>query len=661
MNKTLLTSAIVLALGSTSAQAVTTTGNNFSMQAFGGTNDVTFSWDETFNTTIAGATSNATISSPTSFFGHLWTAHDVTIYGPGTYIFSTACPAGKADCVGGIVTYIPPKNFVGTDSFTYTVADSNGGTTMGTVNVTVNPVNDAPTTAKDFITTSEGVPVTMDPRPNDSDLEGHAFTITDIFDYMPSFFGPPIIITLGGTLSFDANSVTYTPNAGFTGVDQFRYEVTDVNGGVATEFVTVAVNAIGNTLPAANPDSGAGDEGIAFNIPVLANDSDADGDSLSIVSVTPGVNGIVSIAGSNARYKGNKGFNGSDSFTYVAHDGKGGTVTALVTVTVNPRNDKPQASTDLLIAQQDTATTIDPLSNDSDLDGDALTVTAVDTTNTVGGSVSFTANSVTYTPNTGFSGQDRFDYTIDDGNGGTSTGRVTVAVNATGNSLPVAINDTLIMDEDTVGKAYVLDNGDSDVEDAKLSNIISSSGNTEIFLDAPLTITVDLGQVAGHMLFDWSGNLDIDLVNVWDMDSLFGDGSTMVNCVTFPGQDCGKTTTDPWSGNPLTVWDGASTDDNNNGQLGVPFVDGPFPGVHGNFNLMGLHDDASNNQCPGDFDLDGDVDGSDVSVIIPQIGRTDCSVATPCSADFDGDGDVDGGDIATFVQDLGKTSCETPS
>jgi hypothetical protein len=61
------------------------------------------------------------------------------------------------------------------------------------------------------------------------------------------------------------------------------------------------------------------------------------------------------------------------------------------------------------------------------------------------------------------------------------------------------------------------------------------------------------------------------------------------------------------------------------------------------------------NDCPGDFDTDGDVDGSDLAVFAADFGRTDCS--GDCEGDFDGDGDVDGSDLAVFAADFGRTDC----
>lgn len=89
--------ACALILATTSAQAgqytyttpvVNNTGNNFTMLAadntiIGGTNDVVFSWDGTLNDAVAGAVSNASITSDELFFNLPWIAHDVMLYGPG--------------------------------------------------------------------------------------------------------------------------------------------------------------------------------------------------------------------------------------------------------------------------------------------------------------------------------------------------------------------------------------------------------------------------------------------------------------------------------------------------------------------------------------------------------------------------------------------------
>jgi hypothetical protein len=113
MKKSLIAASLAALFSSGVASAytptVTTTGNNFTMLTAtgggqGGTNDVTFTWDGTYKTAIDNV-SNATLSSPTAFAGAVWTAHNVEIFGPGTYVFDTACAIGNAGGSCGGPTY----------------------------------------------------------------------------------------------------------------------------------------------------------------------------------------------------------------------------------------------------------------------------------------------------------------------------------------------------------------------------------------------------------------------------------------------------------------------------------------------------------------------------------------------------------------------------
>lgn len=170
----------------------------------------------------------------------------------------------------------------------------------------------------------------------------------------------------------------------------------------------------------------------AVVIDVLANDSDPDGDTITIVSVTQPANGSVVNNGDSVIYTPNPGFAGTDTFTYTIQDSDGNTSTATVTVTVEQdtppidQNNPPDAVDDRAVTNRNTPVTIDVLANDSDPDGDDLTITAV--TQGEHGSVVNNGGDVTYTPDQGFRGTDTFTYTISDGNGGSDTATVTVVI-----------------------------------------------------------------------------------------------------------------------------------------------------------------------------------------------------------------------------------------
>jgi hypothetical protein len=126
-------------------------------------------------------------------------------------------------------------------------------------------------------------------------------------------------------------------------------------------------------------------------------------------------------------YEPNANFFGSDSFTYTISDGNGGSDTATVNVTVTNVQDGPDAVDDAATVAEDSgANVINVLGNDTDVDNDTLTVSAV--TQGTNGSVTTNGTSVSYTPNADFFGSDSFTYTIGDGQGGSDTATVNITV-----------------------------------------------------------------------------------------------------------------------------------------------------------------------------------------------------------------------------------------
>jgi outer membrane protein OmpA-like peptidoglycan-associated protein len=165
-------------------------------------------------------------------------------------------------------------------------------------------------------------------------------------------------------------------------------------------------------------------------IAVLANDSDADGDALTITAVSTPAHGTAASAGSGVLYTPATGYLGSDSFTYTISDGRGGSATATVHISVETLNLSPTAGPMSVRVQKGGAINIPVLQAASDPDGDALTVISVNHTGPLTGNI-VTINpdgSVHYESVHGAFGQDYFDYTVSDGRGGTATGTVAVYV-----------------------------------------------------------------------------------------------------------------------------------------------------------------------------------------------------------------------------------------
>jgi len=186
---------------------------------------------------------------------------------------------------GGPATYTPNPDFFGTDTFEYEVCD-NGSPILcdvATVTITVTPVNDAPVAVDDSETTSENTPVSSDVSPNDSDVDGDPLTVNTT----------PITDVSNGTLVLNANGTyTYSPNAGFSGLDMFEYEICD-NGTPALcdmATVTISIGAV-NDPPIAVDDAATTPEDTPLNgASVLANDSDIDIGDVLTVTTTPVTN-----------------------------------------------------------------------------------------------------------------------------------------------------------------------------------------------------------------------------------------------------------------------------------------------------------------------------------------------------------------------------------
>ncbi|MFE3835667.1 Hint domain-containing protein [Pseudogemmobacter sonorensis] len=179
--------------------------------------------------------------------------------------------------------------------------------------------------------------------------------------------------------------------------------------------------------PVANPDTAETDEDVPVVIDVLANDTDPQDDPLRVISATAS-NGEVTVnPDGTLTYTPNPDWNGEDVIEYTIEDPDGNTASSTVVVTVHPVNDDPVANPDSATTTQGTAVVIPVLANDTDVDGDTLSIlgtpTSPDGTVTVNGD-----GTLTFVPNPGFTGETTFTYEISDGNGGTDTATVTVTV-----------------------------------------------------------------------------------------------------------------------------------------------------------------------------------------------------------------------------------------
>lgn len=325
----------------------------------------------------------------------------------------------------GSFTYTPTLNYFGQDTFTYNICDDAASSLCdtGTVTITVAPgaENDPPLAIDDEYNTGEDTTLDV-PAPgvlsNDSDPDEDIITVSE---YTQPSNGAVTLNTDG--------SFAYTPTLNYVGEDIFTYNVCDDGAPSLCDSATVTITVISgaqNDPPSAVDDAFDADEDTQLVVAapgVLVNDSDPDGDGLSITEFTQPVNGTVTLnADGSFSYDPNPDYFGQDTFTYtICDDGIPSLCDfATVTITVAPgtENDPPVAVDDSYEGEEDTALFVASpgvLGNDNDPDGDSLTVS--DYTQPSNGSVFLSSGgSFIYTPDKYFFGEDTFTYTVcDDG------------------------------------------------------------------------------------------------------------------------------------------------------------------------------------------------------------------------------------------------------
>ena len=342
----------------------------------------------------------------------------------------------------GTFVYVHNGSETTSDSFSYKANDGQSNSDAVTVNITVNPINEAPIALADNYLANEGERLTATSvLANDIDGDNDKSDLTAIL--VSDVTNGTLILNEDGTF-------VYSHDGSETTSDSFRYKTSD--GALSSNIVTV--NIAVNRTPVANTQTVDTTEDTPKSITLTG--SDADGDSLTYAIVNHPTNGVLSGTGTNRTYTPNANFSGIDIFTFKVNDGNTDSGKVTVRVNVANVNDAPVANAQTVNATEDTAKAI--TLTGSDADGDSLTYTIVDLP--TNGTLTGSGTNRSYTPNANFNGTDEFTFKVNDGNA--DSGTVTVKINvANVNDAPVA-NAQIVTTAEEVAKAIVLSATDVD-------------------------------------------------------------------------------------------------------------------------------------------------------------------------------------------------------
>ena len=385
-----------------------------------------------------------------------------------------------------------PIDFVGIVN-----ASGGDGSDIGAFELEI-AVNDAPVATDDTTDTDEDTALNyIAVLTNDTDANGDSLSVSSV--------GPA---SHGTVTDNNDGTINYTPNANYNGPDSFTYTVSDGKDGTDTATVNLTVNAV-NDAPVAANDTKTTDEDTPLTFPssdLVGNDDegapDESGQTLAVTEVFDGTHGTVDLGtDGNITFTPEANYHGDATFDYrVCDNGSPSECsieTAVVTVTVSPVNDAPEAVNDSATTDEDTAEDIDVIANDTDVDNTNAQLSVSSFTQPSNGAVTQNADgTLKYTPKADFNGTDSFTYKAKDASLDSNSAKVTITVRAV-NDAPVAKDNTYTTDEDTplTVEAPGLLGNDTDVENDTLrvadGNATTADGISPVSGPADGTVTLN--------------------------------------------------------------------------------------------------------------------------------------------------------------------------
>lgn len=408
----------------------------------------------------------------------------------------------------------------------FTLIELGSGTFLklnGFYNLTANNFlfNKAPEANMTSASIDEDTPQEFDVIAQAFDAEGDSLQIASVSS---AIHGTTSIIIENGK-----QKISYTPNANFSGSDQFDYTIEDVRGGVVTKTINVTVNSVKDVL-VGGLDSIVLEEDDSVLIDLTANVIDVDNNAIIIVITSPPSQGtLVENQDRTWQYNPNHNFNGNDYFEYQILDGNGGSIIKNVNIVVSPINDNPSSNLIFVSTNEDDNLIIDVLSQAFDVDFDPLTLniknsptngfaTIVDVvaTDLEGNLVS--TKKIEYKPNNNFNGFDSLVYEVSDGNGGVVDKTLNIEVKAVNDAFN-ASNIEVNTNEDNPILIDVLSEViNVDIEQLSIIGVYGISSGLVNIIDDKILYTPDVNYngIASfkYIVSDNYGETNVKTVNV---------------------------------------------------------------------------------------------------------------------------------------------------
>ena len=365
---------------------------------------------------------------------------------PLTYLVASDPLHGTLTGSAPNLDYSPDLDYVGPDSFTFTVNDGSLDSTPGIISIQVTATNDPPTATNKSVSTNEDTSLLVTLTGSDLENDPLTYSIT--------------VQPANGTVTGIPPDVTYQPDADYNGPDSFTFVANDGSSNSNPATISITVDPV-NDQPTANDDSVNTTEDISVAITLVGDDVEEDSLSYSIASDP--LHGTLNGSAPNLDYLPDLNYFGPDSFTFAVNDGFLDSDPGTISILVSAANDPPTANNQSIATDEDTSLPITLTGSDPDDVILTFSIVTPPSNGTLSGSPPF----MSYQPDPEFNGSDSFTFLANDGTADSSSGTVSITIHAV-NDAPLANNISDSTEEDTAD-TWIPDVSDVDGDQMKCS------------------------------------------------------------------------------------------------------------------------------------------------------------------------------------------------